>query len=700
MGEVFQELRRRNIFRVAVAYAALSWVILQVAGLIAPALGLPDWSFSLVLFILVIGFPLALIFSWAFELTPEGLKRTADIHPEHSVAPHTGRKLDFVIIGVLSAALLLLVIDRLFLSPAMETVAPSDAAATSIAVLPFVNMSDDPSKAYFSDGIAEEILNVLAKVPGLHVTSRSSAFQYRGNDIHIPTVASQLGVANILEGSVRRSGTRIRITAQLIDALNDRHLWSETYDRELTDIFAIQDEISAAIVDALRGHLGLEAPSVAAVRETDVEAYRLYLLGRHNFEQRTVATITRALELFNQAIAVDPDYAPAYSGKADAYVLLNQYGDLGLEEATALAKPSADRALELDPGLAEAHVSRAMLLYNSQQIEASLREFDRAIELNPNLSRAWHWKAFPQGATMDIHGVLNSYQRAHTLDPMSATIIYNLAFYRILVGQGTKAEELLQRLQMRMHDEGKVHRVKSKIHGISGKWALSYTLAKMAFEEKPIRINSSQLALAQLRLKAFVPASGKVPRTVEIAMNSIVDPATAWADYQELSAVQRKKLIPNIASAAAAMGNYEEVIELIEQPPGFNESFAGPLFSVVFPVYSSAPLLVLARQHNGDMAGAKRLMAVIQDYVNVLKEQGATWTLPVLEAEVHALNGKGDKVIAALEQAEGDGYLTWYWLKEPFFDAVRDREDFQAIVRSVDAKVNEERAKLGWEPVE
>lgn len=371
MSEVWSELKRRNIFRVAVAYVVLGWVLLQAVGLIAPGLGLPAWTFPLIFLFLIVGFPVALFFAWAFELTPEGLKRTGQVDAQSSVASHTGRKLDFLIIGVLSMALLFFIVDRLFIPAPVETRAPQEVVRSSIAVLPFVNMSSDPEQEYFSDGISEEILNVLAQIPDLHVTSRSSAFQFRGKDIHIPTVAEQLGVANILEGSVRKSGTRIKITAQLIDASTDRHLWSDTYERELIDIFTIQEEISKSIVDALHVHLGLEAPTMPKAREVDVEAYRLYLLGRHNFEQRTKDTLYKAIDFFDQAIAIDPDYAPAYSGKADAYMLLDGYGDLSQVEAAFLAEPLIEKALELEPGLAEAHVSNGFFLQESQQIEAS-----------------------------------------------------------------------------------------------------------------------------------------------------------------------------------------------------------------------------------------------------------------------------------------------------------------------------------------
>lgn len=703
MGEIFRELRRRNIFRVAAAYVVLGWMILQVTGLVVPGFDMPDWTFPFVSFVLIIGFPLVLIFAWAFELTPDGLKRTTEVDPKHSLASHTGRKLDFIIIGVLSLALLLLVIDRLFLPPAVETISPPGTAASSIAVLPFVNMSSDPEQVYFSDGISEEILNVLSQIPGLHVTSRSSAFQFRGDDIHIPTVAQQLGVANILEGSVRKSGTRIRITAQLIDASTDRHLWSQTYDRELTDVFAIQDEISEAIVIALHVHLGLETPSLPAVRETDAEAYRLYLLGRHNFEQRTKETLYKAIDLFDQAIAIDQDYARAYSGMADAYMLLDGYGDLSSSEATAFAEPLIERALQLDPGLAEAHTSKGLLLQRKQQIEASQQSFDRAIELNPNLARAWHWRAITLEKSLDYRGVWECWQRAHALDPLSQQIFTFLIFNTVLFGQFSEAEELLaQRRATAPGDSDGLNGIASWVQAWKGNWSLQYTLSNEAFEGGSDSLNSMALAASLGFLRADEFKTRRFSESGRVSATSFANPALAWQDYQTLSEARKDDiaLIETMARVGIRLGKYQEVMDLLHRLPGYTESFPGPLFNSLFAYRSTAPVLALAKQKTGDEAGGRRLVSAIERHIHILKEQSATWTVPFLEAEVHALKGEDDGVIVALRQAHIEGYLTWVHLEEPFFDGVRNREDFQAIVRSVDAKINEERAKLGWEPVE
>ena len=287
MESVWTELKRRNVVRVAIAYGIVSWLVLQLIDVLLPLLTLPEWVGRFVLLILIVGFFLALILSWAFELTPEGVKLEKDVDRSQSVTHSTGRKLDFIIIGVLSIALIMFVLDKFGAAP---NEAPAQIAAeapksektsanveaseeNTIAVLPFVNMSSDPEQEYFSDGLTEELLNLLSRIPELRVTSRSSSFFYKGKDFQISDVGQALGVGHVLEGSVRRSGETIRITAQLIEVTSDIHIWSNTWDRKFEDVFAIQDEIAAAVVDALKISMLGEAPRVA---ETTPEAYALY----------------------------------------------------------------------------------------------------------------------------------------------------------------------------------------------------------------------------------------------------------------------------------------------------------------------------------------------------------------------------------------------------------------------------------------
>ena len=319
MASVWTELRRRNVVKVAVAYAIVGWLLVEVASVVLPTFKAPEWIMQVFTFLVIVGFPLALILAWAFELTPEGIKREKDVDRSQSITQTTGRKLDYFIIAVLVLALGFFAFDKFVLGPSRDadlvqatTEAVTEQASeskkseipdNSIAVLPFVNMSSDPEQGYFSDGISEELLNVLVHVDGLRVASRTSSFACKGGNKNLAEIADILKVSYLLEGSVRKAGNRVRITAQLIEAASDRHLWSEIYERDLTDIFAIKSEIANAIVAALRDSLGLEVASEISVlaATTDMNAYDSYLKGRELFIART--DLERSVELFEQAVA-------------------------------------------------------------------------------------------------------------------------------------------------------------------------------------------------------------------------------------------------------------------------------------------------------------------------------------------------------------------------------------------------------------
>ena len=397
MGQFFEELKRRNVLRVAIAYLAVSWLLIQVVETLFPIFGQSDALVRIVVILLVMGFPLILIFSWLYELTPEGLKLERDVDRSRSVVHHTGKKLDRAIIVVLTLALGYFAFDKFVLDPARdaereETIAKqarSEALVESygdksIAVLPFVNMSDDASNEYFSDGISEELLNLLSKIPQLRVISRSSAFSFKGKDIAIPALAEQLNVTHVLEGSVRKIGNRVRITAQLIEARSDTHLWSETYDRTLDDIFATQDEIAARVVAQLKLTLTLLSNETLSVRKTDPEAYALFLQARHIRLQNNPDAYEKALQLYQLALAIDPDYPPALEGLAEMYVYQGLFGLLPVDEASQHARKAIDRALAIDPdfGVGVAGLGWIAILYD-HDMAASARHFERALMLDP-----------------------------------------------------------------------------------------------------------------------------------------------------------------------------------------------------------------------------------------------------------------------------------------------------------------------------
>jgi len=398
---LINELKRRNVLRVGAAYVVASWLLIQVAETIFPLFGFDDTPARIMVIVLAIGFFPALIFAWAFELTPEGIKRESEVDRSQSITPNTGKKLDRMIMVALVLALGYFAFDKFVLSPRWEAALEAQKAEEvaearkagrtealvesygekSIAVLPFVNMSSDVEQEYFSDGISEELLNLLAKIPELRVTSRSSAFAFKGEKIDIPVVAEKLDVAHILEGSVRKSGNQVRITVQLIEARSDTHLWSETFERTLDDIFAIQDEIAATVVEKLKITLLGTAPRV---KEIDPGAYALYLQARHLGRLNSAEGFEQSNALYEQALAIEPDYAAAWNGLATNYMNQSNNGLLPNDEGYAQARMAAEKALAIDPDHAPAQATLGWIAYayNNDVAEAA-RYYERALKLDP-----------------------------------------------------------------------------------------------------------------------------------------------------------------------------------------------------------------------------------------------------------------------------------------------------------------------------
>ena len=384
----YTELRRRNVFKVAIVYSAVAWLLLQVSDTLGPALHLPEWFVSAVAFLLILGFPVAIIFAWAFDLTPEGLKRETKADPAAPMAGKTGKKLNYIVVAALVLALSYFVFDKVALDSGRDAaeISTADQVAqqqpaeiesagidNSIAVLPFVNMSSDEEQEYFSDGLSEELLNLLAGIPELKVAARTSSFSFKGKDLGIPEIASRLNVAHVLEGSVRKHGNQLRITAQLIQADNGYHLWSETYDRQLDNVFQIQEDIAIAVVDALRITLLGEVPKT---RKTDPRAYQLFLEGHYLKRQISSDSLNRAIEAFKQAVEIDPAYVPAWAELADTYLWGGGLDELSHEETSALADQAIQTAISTDPDYAFAYYVRGISwIFGKNRFQTGDRRF-------------------------------------------------------------------------------------------------------------------------------------------------------------------------------------------------------------------------------------------------------------------------------------------------------------------------------------
>lgn len=423
MTQLFAELRRRNVFRVAAAYLVISWLLIQVSALLEASLGLPAWFDAVVIGFLAVCFPIAILLAWAFELTPEGMKLTATVPDGQSIAPATGRKLDFAILAAL--ALMIAFIAWQQLAPRGAAPASTVAAETtgaSVAVLPFIDLSAAGDQEYFSDGISEEILNVLVRIPGLGVAGRTSSFAFKGRDEDLRTIGETLGVNHVLEGSVRRSGSRLRITAQLIRSSDGFHIWSETYDRELADIFDIQDEIAAAVADELALSLGLDWQSGEHSRTDDIEAYEKYLRAHQLYLLRGEENMALAALLLQEVVARDPDFAPAWTALAGVY---GAYDSYSLDENpdhkaqwTNISESAARRAIALDPGSGEAWIHLGAYQANSRDWIEAFDSIDRALALAPNNSTVLDQAAQVNAVTGYIRQARELSARAIAIDPL------------------------------------------------------------------------------------------------------------------------------------------------------------------------------------------------------------------------------------------------------------------------------------------
>jgi TolB-like protein/Flp pilus assembly protein TadD len=461
----FNELKRRNVFRVGFAYAVVGWLVAQVADLALESFGAPGWVMKTVLFFMLLGFVLSLFIAWAYELTPEGIKRAQDVDPDQSITHATGRKLDRLVIVVLLLAVGLLLFDR-FRTGSPATVTTPVVAATedsplpapqnpgkavaktnepSVAVLPFVNMSSDPEQEYFSDGISEEILNVLTRIPNLKVAARTSSFQFKGKNLDIADIGRQLQVNHLLEGSVRKSGNTLRITAQLIETDTGFHLWSATFDRNPEDVFAIQDEIAAAIAVELRALLSNDLG--ASSTPVDMQAYELYLKGRGLVARRREAELFEGIDVLQASIEIEPAYAPAMATMAKAYAVLPWFSNrTRAGEAREQARQWATRALEFEPQNVEAMAVLGVVYSESDlNFDGAMELLEKALKLNPGNVSANNFLGDLYTRTGNIPMALKYESRAAELDPLGPVQLSDLANVHMLQGEYDKVIQLANR---------------------------------------------------------------------------------------------------------------------------------------------------------------------------------------------------------------------------------------------------------------
>jgi len=696
---LFAELRRRNVFRVGIAYGIATWALLQITDVVSPILDLPEWAPKLFFVILAIGFVPALIFAWAFELTPEGIKKEKDVDRSESITNTTGRRLDFIIIGVLFLAVAMLLFDR-YTGQADEP--EQRQVEKSIAVLPFVNMSSDPEQEFFSDGITEEILNALAAVKELKVAGRTSSFAFKGKDDDLRRIGDTLGVEHILEGSVRKSGTKIRITAQLIQVEDGFHLWSDTYDRELTDVFAIQDEIANEILKQLKAQLLGEEVQVHEAQRTDPEVYDLYLLAKQRMYARSQQSIESAVELLDEAIALDPDYAPPYAQRGIATMLLTDenYGVIPREEGLKQGKRFIDLALKLDTDLAEAWAGLG--LYYSQQAseqEAAIDALTKALALNPNLINASNWLYNALSSTGDVASSLQLVEDMTERDPLYRPGFGNAVVTYLNFGMEDEVQALIDRFRSFDPTNTQLLRADAMKHFYRGDAAEGMRLAEQAYELAPT--------------DTIYHSTYSIGLAFTMQLEKLAEEGTKYFQIDALDALGRREEAYVIAYELARDGYPESLLKLFnrsgrskdavdyleERWPSL-DSFVADNPNNEFG-YSVMNEVALAYRNTGNEERFDDALLLIENAHSYLEEQGIdNLGLTMDEAQRLALAGRIEDAIARLETAFERGMwpATPIAKKMPVFALLGDNPRLAALESAMIDKTNAEREILELPP--
>jgi TolB-like protein/Flp pilus assembly protein TadD len=706
------ELRRRNVFKVGAAYIVVSWLIIQVVDVAINNIGAPDWVFQVILLVLGIGLPVILLFAWAFEMTPEGLKREREVDRSQSITPQTGRKLNSMIIGILVLTLGYFVLDKFVLSPegttgaiepSVNTAANSESETPvvverSIAVLPLANRSAREEDQYFADGMHDDLLTQLAKIASLRVISRTSVMRYRDTELSIPEIAQQLGVNAILEGGVQRSGDQIRINMQLIEAETDEHLWAETYDRQMTteNLFAIQSEITRQITDAMKATLTPEEAARIDERATDsLEAFQEYMKGQQLLALRTVPSLEAGKAHFERAIELDPGFAQAVTGLANAYHLLYEYADWPEAESLEPAMELLNQALELSPDLGEAYMVRGEIYRHRDDLEAAQLDFERAIELIPGNAAVYHWFSFVRAQQNDKEGAFVLLRRAHQLDPMSRVIHINYAMQPFFNGQDEDALVELERVRLLHPEYPAVYTYQSWVYWAHGDPVGALRTGRKAFELDPQNNRSGRYCYSYLDLDAAESAldcltkDQSLEATEKILLRIILHLVNGNPDMAKAvldSAWDMEGDVEDKAFAALALGDFEMA------RPGYEEEypdwFEGPVpAELTAGDIDNAVDVALVLQKTGEGERAASLLNVAIETMKTLKRNRGADAYGFLDVGAYAMLGQTEQALTALEECAELEYLSnWQGLKFlPHYDAIRGDPRFSAALSRLNA---------------
>jgi TolB-like protein len=706
---LYTELKRRNVIRVGAAYVVTAWLIIQVVETIFPAFGFGDAAVRVTTIVLAIGLLPALILAWAFELTPEGLKKDADVDHALPASVQAGKRLDRLILVILALALGYFAFDKWVLDPVEDaqiaqmaheegrTAAFTESYGDkSIAVLPFVNMSDDAGNEYFSDGISEELLNLLAQIPELRVISRSSAFSFKEKDIPIPAIAEQLNVAHILEGSVRKAGNRVRITAQLIEARSDTHLWSATYDRDLDDVFAIQDEIASVIGESLKVELELiggEPVSPESVKTASMGAYEAYLRGREFLHLRERKNIEVALGLFERSVSLDEGFAPAHAQLAITTLL--RYG---LEDRDTVER-HLDRAQAIEPDLAEAHGGRALLALNDGDQESTIKHAQRALAANPNYVDAMNWLYIALTNLGRNEEAEATIKRLLVADPLSSPGRYN---YTGLLGRAGRFEEArAQADRLLSYNPGRgshAHAILSFFQGDIAK-ALAWTLKAKALDTMLLDLHVAwplgfswigeygEARRIQEQFTTWVEfADGNPDRAITLTRESL----QAYPQSEVELLAELANLLYMASRFEEALPVFERFLEVASEQVVFAWHFHMSGCFAEFDMRVASTRRILGDEE-GALVAAKsarqRQAEIRSDWMH------SSW-LHRADAMIAAFDRKPDAAVKSLKQAIRNGHRSPWFFDDPIFDDMRMDAGFIAVQQELDTILADEHNKV------
>jgi TolB-like protein len=705
LAKLFDELKRRNVIRVGIAYAVASWLLLQVADLVIDNISAPGWVMQVFMLALALGFPLVLLFSWAFELTPEGLKREKEVDREQSVTHYTARKLDRVTIALLALVLLVVGAERMFPATApLPEATPPDIADKSIAVLAFDDLSPQGDQAYFAEGVSEELLNVLAQIPDLKVAGRTSSFAFKGQQRDLREIGDILEVAHILEGSVRKSGDSIRVTAQLVKAKDGFHLFSKNYDRKLDDIFKVQDDIAREISVALRSAI-LGTDSIEPVKPAIAEAYDSYLRARQWIHTRDKTLMGQAADLLDRAIAIDPDYAPAYAYKGQVLLLLSDapgsYGDIPEAEARRMSRPLIDKALELDPELAEAQAILGLWYMQSDTtLDEAIAVLRTSLALNPSQSDAGNWlSSLLAGTELDSES-RSLLEAVVERDPMYGPAFNNLIFTYMQTRDLDKASTLVSRVERITGNSPGVRVARGALALTGGEIAAAMDDLRGAYEFNSSSSVARTMYGTALRLVGDYDTAADVSyvtdRLVVLELADRHDEAAALFESlreREFDATDLR----SIGDWFLLQERPADLVQFVEANARNQEDWIAA--QVPEPqLYGAQHFtnLAFALRQLERNAEADRFLARAAETLAIHERHGADnidfW---INSAEYAALTGDPDRMVAFLQRAVGAGYAAVFGFLPATLNRHRGDPRFIELENEVIRRANEERRKLG-----